>query len=242
MHSERSPPVLLPVLRQRHSLRCRELRNRCHRRLRLPRHARPSMGRATRKLSSTPTLVATPSGTPPQLPVLSETRCLCLHLHPGLASVLPKTGMVQGMVATCEATMAAVTKSARQTGKRSTDEGIDAAEVRRVHPAHEVERRVYGEWAPSWARSGLLRCLSSLRVGPAGPSSHARLLRGCRARRPRVGRRRRSILSLYTGAHRPRRAARTANERRRRSPMPDRDPPPPARPVARGPWCVECDS
>jgi hypothetical protein len=227
MHSERSPPVLLPVLRQRHSLRCRELRNRCHRRLRLPRHARPSMGRATRKLSSTPTLVATPSGTPPQLPVLSETRCLCLHLHPGLASVLPKTGM---------------TKSARQTGKRSTDEGIDAAEVRRVHPAHEVERRVYGEWAPSWARSGLLRCLSSLRVGPAGPSSHARLLRGCRARRPRVGRRRRSILSLYTGAHRPRRAARTANERRRRSPMPDRDPPPPARPVARGPWCVECDS
>ena len=186
MHSERSPPVLLPVLRQCHSLRCRELRNRCHRRLHLPRHARPSMGRATRKLSSTPTLVATPSGTPPQLPVLSETRCLCLHLHPGLASVLPKTGVVQGMVATCEAMMAAVTKSARQTGKRSTDEGIDAAEVRRVHPAHEVERRVYGEWAPSWARSGLLRCLSSLRVGPAGPSSHARLLRGCRARR-RVG-------------------------------------------------------
>ena len=169
MHSERSPPVLLPVLRQRHSLRCRELRNRCHRRLRLPRHARPSMGRATRKLSSTPTLVATPSGTPPQWPVLSETRCLCLHLHPGLASVLPKTGM---------------TKSARQTGKRSTDEGIDAAEVRRVHPAHEVERRVYGEWAPSWARSGLLRCLSSLRVGPAGPSSHARLSRASASRRP----------------------------------------------------------
>ena len=231
MHSERSPPVLLPVLRQRHSLRCRELRNRCHRRLRLPRHARPSMGRATRKLSSTPTLVATPSGMPPQLPVLSETRCLCLHLHPGLASVLPKTGM---------------TKSARQTGKRSTAEGIDAAEVRRVHPAHEVERRVYGEWAPSWARSGLLRCLSSLRVGPAGPSSHARLLRGCRARRPRVGRRRRSILSLYTGAHRPRRAARTANERRRRSPTPDRDPPPSAgaagrpRSVVRGVRFIVC--
>ena len=142
MHSERSPPVLPPpVPRQRHSLRCRELRHRCHRHLRLSRHARPSMGRATRKLSSTPTLVATPSGTPPQLPVLSATRCLCLHLHLRLASELPKTRVV----ATCEATTAAVAKSARQTGKRSTGEGIHAAEVRRVHPAHEAERRIYGE-------------------------------------------------------------------------------------------------